>query len=77
MLDGMAERWGSLDESLNTDLDDIDIHYGNDCVLVGLDGPLAVGTGILLLRATGGKSCGCQSTETTDDAALHRTYWRS
>jgi GNAT superfamily N-acetyltransferase len=55
VLDGMAEHWGSLDESLNTDLDDIDTHYGNDCVLVALDGPLAVGTGILLLRATEGE----------------------
>jgi ribosomal protein S18 acetylase RimI-like enzyme len=55
VLDGMAERWGSVDESLNTDLDDIDIHYGKDCVLVALDGPLVVGTGILLLRAPEGE----------------------
>ena len=55
VLDGMAERWGSVDESLNTDLDDIDAHYGNDCVLVALDGALVVGTGILLLRAGEGE----------------------
>jgi GNAT superfamily N-acetyltransferase len=55
VLDGMAERWGSVDESLNPDLDDIDTHYGNDCVLVALDGPLVVGTGVLLLRAADGE----------------------
>jgi len=55
VLDGMTERWGSVDESLNTDLDDIDTHYGNDCVLVALDGALVVGTGILLLRAAEGE----------------------
>ena len=51
VLDGMAERWGSVDESLNPDLDDIATRYRKDCVLVALDGPLVVGTGILLLRA--------------------------
>jgi GNAT superfamily N-acetyltransferase len=55
VLDGMAERWGSIDPSLNRDLDDIDAHYGNDCVLVALDGPLMVGTGILLHRAGEGE----------------------
>jgi GNAT superfamily N-acetyltransferase len=55
VLDGMAERWGSVDESLNTDLDDIGAHYGNDCVLVAHDGALIVGTGILLLRAAEGE----------------------
>lgn len=55
VLDGMAERWGSVDESLNADLDDIDTHHGNHCVLVALDGPLIVGTGILVLRAAEGE----------------------
>jgi GNAT superfamily N-acetyltransferase len=55
VLDGMAERWRSVDESLNTDLDDIDTHYSNDCVLVALDGARVVGTGILLLRETEGE----------------------
>ena len=55
VLDGMSERWGWVNESLNPDLDDIDTHYGNDCVLVALDGPLVVGTGILLLRAAEGE----------------------
>jgi GNAT superfamily N-acetyltransferase len=55
VLDGMADRWESVDESLNTDLDEIDAHYGDDCVLVALDGALVVGTGILLLRAPEGE----------------------
>jgi hypothetical protein len=33
VLDGMAERWGPVDESLNADLDDIDTHYGIACSL--------------------------------------------
>jgi GNAT superfamily N-acetyltransferase len=55
VLDGMAERWGSFDESLNTDLDDIHGHYGDDCVLVALDSSLVVGTGILRLQAAEGE----------------------
>ncbi len=55
VLDGMAERWGAVDESLNTDLDDIDNQYENDCVLVAVDGVTVVGTGILLIRATEGE----------------------
>lgn len=55
VLEGMAERWGWVDESLNTDLNDIDTHYGEDFVLVALDGALVVGTGILLIRATEGE----------------------
>ena len=55
VLDGMAERWGALDESLNSDLGDIDTHYDNDCVLVAVDCATVVGTGILLIRATEGE----------------------
>jgi GNAT superfamily N-acetyltransferase len=50
VLDGMAERWGSVDQSLNPDLDDIDLHYAKDLVLVALHGARIVGTGILLPR---------------------------
>ena len=67
VLDGMAERWGSVDESLNPDLDDIATHYRNDCVLVALDGPLVVGTGILLYRA--------EETEIVR-MSVHRNYRR-
>ena len=55
VLDGMAERWGAVDESLNTDLDDIDTHYDNDCVLVAVDSATVVGTGVLLIRETEGE----------------------
>ena len=55
VLDGMAERWGSVDESLNTDLDDIAGHYGKDCVLVALGDARIVGTAILLLRPPRGE----------------------
>ena len=55
VLDGMAERWGAVDGSLNTDLDDIDTHYKNDCVLVALESATVVGTGILVIRATEGE----------------------
>lgn len=55
VLNGMAERWGAVDGSLNTDLDNIDTHYASNCVLVALDGATVVGTGILLIRVTEGE----------------------
>jgi ribosomal protein S18 acetylase RimI-like enzyme len=55
VLDGMAERWGVVDELLNSDLGDIHAHYENDYVVVAIDGAAVVGTGILLIRATGGE----------------------
>jgi hypothetical protein len=55
VLDGLAERWGSVDESLNPDLRDIDARYGEDIVLVALDDEQVVGTGILVLRPTAGE----------------------
>ena len=55
VLDGMAERWGDVDQTLNADLDDIATHYGSECVLLALDGATVVGTGILLIRATEGE----------------------
>jgi GNAT superfamily N-acetyltransferase len=55
VLDGLAERWGSVDEFLNPDLRDIDARYGEDIVLVALDDEQVVGTGILVLRPTAGE----------------------
>ena len=55
VLDGMAERWGTVDASLNPDLDDIEASYDGDSILVALDGFLVVGTGILMLRAPKGE----------------------
>jgi GNAT superfamily N-acetyltransferase len=51
VLDGMAERWGEVDPSLNADIDDIEGSYDQDNVLVALDGAVVVGTGILVLRS--------------------------
>jgi hypothetical protein len=50
VLDGMAARWGPADDSLMPDLNDIDARYGEDIVLVALDGKRVVGTAILVLR---------------------------
>jgi GNAT superfamily N-acetyltransferase len=55
VFDGMAERWGSVDASLNPDLSDVDGRYGEDIVLVALDGEQVVGTGILLLQSAPGE----------------------
>jgi ribosomal protein S18 acetylase RimI-like enzyme len=67
VLDGMAERWGTIDESLNTDLDDIETSYDGDCVVVALDGATVVGTGILLVRPPEGEIV---------RMAVHREYRR-
>jgi GNAT superfamily N-acetyltransferase len=55
VLDGMAERWGAVDASLNSDLDDIEVSYDGHSVLVALDGALVVGSGILMLRTPEGE----------------------
>lgn len=55
VLDGMAERWGAVDESLNTDLSDVSSRYDNDCVLVAVDSATLVGTGILVIRDAEGE----------------------
>jgi GNAT superfamily N-acetyltransferase len=56
VLDGLRERWGALDPSLNADLDDIARTYAADHVVLvaHVDGEL-VGTGTLLLRAGAGE----------------------
>jgi GNAT superfamily N-acetyltransferase len=55
VLDGMAERWEVVDESLNADLSDIETHYDKDCVLVAMHNLMVVGTGILAVRAEEGE----------------------
>ena len=48
ILAGMAERWGKVDRSLNSDLDDIATSYADATVLVArLDGDI-VGVGALV-----------------------------
>jgi GNAT superfamily N-acetyltransferase len=55
VLEGMAERWGTVDASLNPDLDDVEESYDGDSVLVAVDSGLVVGTGILMVRAPEGE----------------------
>jgi ribosomal protein S18 acetylase RimI-like enzyme len=51
VLDGLVDRWGSLDPTLNRDLDDIAATYAAGVTLVGWIGADLVGTGTLVLRA--------------------------
>jgi GNAT superfamily N-acetyltransferase len=55
VLDGLAEHWGEVDESLNPDLEDIASSYQNDMVLVAVETRHLVGTGILVLRPPAGE----------------------
>ena len=54
ILDGLAERWGSVDESLNPDLDDMLVSYASGQTIVARDELGAVvGTGTVVPRGTG------------------------
>jgi hypothetical protein len=72
VLDGMAERWGTVDASLNPDLDDIETSYDGDGVPVALDGALVVGTGVLMLRSPERQVYEWQCGETIGAAASRR-----
>ena len=74
-LDWRSAR-GSVDRSLNADLNDVGTHYGKDCVLVALDVDQVVGTGIVCSDLPKGRSCGCQSTVIIGDVELQRTSSR-
>jgi ribosomal protein S18 acetylase RimI-like enzyme len=50
ILDGLKERWGSLDSALNTDLDDFVATYGAGLTLTAWRGLRLVATGTLLPR---------------------------
>jgi ribosomal protein S18 acetylase RimI-like enzyme len=50
ILDGLAEHWGSIDESLNRDLDDIAVSYAEGTTLVACVGDEVVGTGTVVRR---------------------------
>lgn len=50
VLEGMRERWGTLDETLNPDLSDIARAYADGAFLVAECGGAIVGTGGLLPR---------------------------
>ena len=48
ILTGMGERWGSIDESANPDIDDIENSYGSNNFFVGFhDGELAATGGLV------------------------------
>lgn len=50
ILEGLAEHWGSVDEALNPDLDDIDASYGHGRTLVIRRSGSIVATGTLVRR---------------------------
>lgn len=53
VLDGLGERWGYVDERLNSDLDDIASTYGSGLTLTAWIGAVLVGTGSLVPRGEG------------------------
>jgi GNAT superfamily N-acetyltransferase len=55
VLDGLEERWGTLDPALNADLDDIATSYAGAVVLVAHCGGRPVGTATLVPRAAAGE----------------------
>ena len=52
----MAEHWGTVDPTLNRDLDDIAATYAGGRTLVAFDGDRVVGTGTVVRHADGGGS---------------------
>jgi len=53
VLNGLAERWGGLNENLNTDLNDIAGVYANGHFLLAFCENEVVGTGALIHEAKG------------------------
>jgi len=50
VLSGLAERWGTVDTSLNHDLDDIASSYATGTVLIAVRRGSVVGTGAVVPR---------------------------
>jgi putative acetyltransferase len=50
ILAGLEEHWGSVDSSLNRDLDDLAATYADGTVLVACDSDRVVGTGTVVRR---------------------------
>jgi hypothetical protein len=60
ILAGLKEHWGTLDPTLNPDLNDIAQTYANATFLVAWEGDRIIGTGALVPREiTQRKSSGC------------------
>ena len=67
ILEGLGEHFGSIDETLNPDLNDIAAAYANALSLVACDGDVIAGTGALTPQADGVAIISRMST-----AAAHR-----
>lgn len=50
VLEGMAEHWSAVDETLNSDLDDVGSFYKDDVILTALEDGHVIGTAIAVLR---------------------------
>jgi len=50
ILEGLREHWGTIDETLNPDLDDLRDAYANGVVLVATESDEIVGTGTIVRR---------------------------
>lgn len=53
VLAGLADRWGTLDESRNPDLNDLASAYADGVVLCAWSGATLVGTGAFVPRGAG------------------------
>jgi len=53
ILEGLSDHWGTIDETLNRDLDDIAASYGRGRTLVVRVGDEIVGTGTIVPREEG------------------------
>jgi len=54
ILEGLSDHWGTIDETLNSDLDDIAASYGHGRTVVVRVGDEIVGTGTIVPRDGGG-----------------------
>jgi len=50
ILEGLREHWGTIDETLNSDLDDLRTAYADGLVLVATESDQLVGTGTIVHR---------------------------
>jgi len=50
ILEGLREHWGTIDETLNPDLDDLRTAYANGVVLVATESDEIIGTGTIVRR---------------------------
>ena len=72
ILDGLAEHWGSVDPTLNRDLDDLMGTYTGGTTLVASDGGQVVGTGTVVGRRGLAlpRSFGCRCRRRSDEVVL-------